>query len=219
MDEKKAPRAHVQIPARTEHIATAYICLWPIVLLSVISIFILPCLSIASLKRSFFRHCVVDDDGDRFEVRDVLIVFVASHSKKRLASGSNWAALFWKQPSRQLASLRVERSAGLCFNFIRSSIMFGVVLFLCSISSASRTVARKFSIGGLYVRAGEGVAWHSKNWQKLHWLIVFHVSILGDWSVVWGLSPPNTPRRRDWLHRVYCVLAKVASRCNNVLRP
>ena len=31
-----------------------------------------------------------------------------------------------------------------------------------------------------------GRAWHSKNWRKLHWIIVFRVSILGAWSFVWG---------------------------------
>ena len=111
---RRKPRGHMY---RFRHalniLQLLNICLWSIMLLSVIRIFTFSCLSIASLKRSFFGHYVVDDDGDGF---------VAPQSKKRLASGSNWEVLFWKQPSRQLASLRVERSAGLCFNFTRSCL-------------------------------------------------------------------------------------------------
>ena len=49
----------------------------------------------------------------------------------------------------------------------------------------------KSSIGGLCVSAGvfafeRGGAWHSKNSQKLNWFAVFHVSIWGAWSFVWG---------------------------------
>jgi len=57
--------------------------------------------------------------------------------------------------------------------------------FVCS-------VARKFSIGGLCVSAGG--TWHSKNWQKLHWFIVFHVSIWGSELCLGRLSPPKLPR-------------------------
>ena len=35
-----------------------------------------------------------------------------------------------------------------------------------------------------------GGAWHSKNWQKLNWYIVFHVSIWGAWIIVLGDKPP-----------------------------
>ena len=66
---------------------------------------------------------------------------------------------------------------------------------------------------GLCVSAGGlrlcGVAWHSKNWQKLHWFIVFHVSIWGGaWSFVWGTKPTKAPPwRRDWV----LVLGEVLS--------
>jgi len=60
-----------------------------------------------------------------------------------------------------------------------------------------RTVARKFSIGGLCFSAvGFGFvrgAWHSKNWQNLNWFVVFHFSIWGAWSFVWGAKPPKPP--------------------------
>jgi len=55
-----------------------------------------------------------------------------------------------------------------------------------------RTVARKFSIRGLCVSAGGlglcGGARHSKNWQKLNWFILFHVSIWVAWSFFWGAN-------------------------------
>ena len=47
-------------------------------------------------------------------------------------------------------------------------------------------------------------AWHSKNWQKLHLFILFHVSIWGAWSFAWGdklrKSPPVVTRQdvRHW---------------------
>ena len=46
-----------------------------------------------------------------------------------------------------------------------------------------------------------GGAWNSKNWQKLHWFIVFHVSIWGVWSFVLGPKPTKDPpwRRGVWL--------------------
>jgi len=44
------------------------------------------------------------------------------------------------------------------------------------------------------------VAWHSKNWQKLHWLTVFHISIQGSWSFVLGAKPTKAPPwRQDWI--------------------
>jgi len=43
-----------------------------------------------------------------------------------------------------------------------------------------------FNRGGFAFVRGD---WHSKNWQKLHWFIVFHVSIWGVWSFVWGAKP------------------------------
>jgi len=61
-----------------------------------------------------------------------------------------------------------------------------------------RTVARKFSIGGLSVCAG--CAWHSKNWKNSNWFTVFHVSIWGARSFVWGAKPTKVlPWRRVWI--------------------
>jgi len=41
-----------------------------------------------------------------------------------------------------------------------------------------------FQQGGFaFVR---GRAWHSKNWQKLHWFIVFHASIWGGLQLCLG---------------------------------
>ena len=59
------------------------------------------------------------------------------------------------------------------------------------------TVARKSSIGGLYVCAG-GFTFVQGGldiqiWQKFHQLIVFHISIRGDWSFVWGDKPTKAP--------------------------
>ena len=59
------------------------------------------------------------------------------------------------------------------------------------------TVSRQFSIvelcgsvgGFAFVRG----SWHSKNWQKLHWFVVFSVSIWVFWSFVWGDNPPKPP--------------------------
>ena len=48
----------------------------------------------------------------------------------------------------------------------------------------NRTVARKFSIGALWVYAGG--AWHSKNWQQLNWFVVFHASIWGGLELCLG---------------------------------
>ena len=37
-------------------------------------------------------------------------------------------------------------------------------------------------------------SWHSKIWQKIHWFIVFHSSILGVWEFVWwGINPSKPP--------------------------
>ena len=63
----------------------------------------------------------------------------------------------------------------------------------------NRTVARKFSIGGLCVSAGgfksvHGGAWYSKNGQKLNWFILFHVSIwVGLEFWLEELSPQKPP--------------------------
>ena len=51
-----------------------------------------------------------------------------------------------------------------------------------------RTVARKSSIGGLYVRAGGGL--DIQIWQKFHWLIVFHISVWGWLKLCLEESPP-----------------------------
>ena len=64
----------------------------------------------------------------------------------------------------------------------------------------TRTVARKFSIGGFAFLRGValglcGGGWYSKNWQKLNWFIVFHVSIWGGLELcLGGLSPQKHPR-------------------------
>ena len=61
------------------------------------------------------------------------------------------------------------------------------------------TVARKSSIGGLYVCAG-GFTFVQGGldiqiWQKFHQLIVFHISIWGGLELcLGGLSPPKPPR-------------------------
>jgi len=36
-------------------------------------------------------------------------------------------------------------------------------------------------------------SWHSENWQKLQWFIVFHISILGVGSFVWGVNCAKVP--------------------------
>jgi len=62
---------------------------------------------------------------------------------------------------------------------------------------ASRTVARKWSIGGLYVRAGG--AWHS---NLTNFPLIYNVSyfIWGSWSFVWRAKPTKAlPWRRDWV--------------------
>jgi len=58
-----------------------------------------------------------------------------------------------------------------------------------------------FQLGALHLCRG---AWHSKNWQKLHWFIVFHVSIWGGLGVLFGESklPP-------W--RQGCLYIKIAT--------
>ena len=48
------------------------------------------------------------------------------------------------------------------------------------------------SAGGLWVCAVG--AWHSKNWQKLNWFIVFHLSVWGGMELCLGAKPPNPPR-------------------------
>jgi len=54
------------------------------------------------------------------------------------------------------------------------------------LSSRLRTAARKLSIEGLDIL---------EIWQKLHWFIVFHISILGRaWSFVLRVKPTKAPR-------------------------
>jgi len=78
----------------------------------------------------------------------------------------------------------------------------------------TRTVARKSSIGGLYVCAGEI---DNQIWQKFHQLMVFHISILGAWSVVWGvLAHQSPPWRRDcWKHEYDFTLWRHKQRTPN----
>jgi len=92
------------------------------------------------------------------------------------------------------------------------------LLLVCDIGKATRTTLRLFkfrhqrrkwslnqnrhqklfsrglcvSAGRLWICAG---GWHSKNWQKFNSFIVFHVSVWGAWSLIWGLSPqkPHLP--------------------------
>jgi len=54
-----------------------------------------------------------------------------------------------------------------------------------------RTAAGKFSKGGDFHLCGG--AWHSKNWQKLHYSIVFYVLIWGLGALLGALSPPKPP--------------------------
>ena len=58
------------------------------------------------------------------------------------------------------------------------------------ISSSLRTIVGKFSIVALCVCA-RGVD-ISKNWQKLHWFIVFHVSIW-ELGALFGAKPTKAP--------------------------
>jgi len=39
-----------------------------------------------------------------------------------------------------------------------------------------------------------GGAWHSTNWQKLHWFIVFYISTCEAWGFVWGDKPTKAHR-------------------------
>ena len=75
--------------------------------------------------------------------------------------------------------------------------------FAIATHSATRTVARMFSIGGPDILKV----------YKTHWFLVFHVSIWGAWSYVWGLCPPKppmatelsttqVPRRNQFLKRI-----------------
>ena len=80
----------------------------------------------------------------------------------------------------------------------------------------SRTAARKSSLVGVCVCKGVDF----KKWQNLHWLIVFHISIWGAWSFVWGLSPPNHPWRWDRFSRVNsrgCQSFSVKRRCSTIV--
>jgi len=40
-----------------------------------------------------------------------------------------------------------------------------------------KRITRKSSTGRLRLCSG---VWHYRIWQKIHWFIVFHISILGD---------------------------------------
>jgi len=64
------------------------------------------------------------------------------------------------------------------FYYFRSN---GVVL--------ARTVARKFSIGGLYICSG-GL----DILRKLHRFMILHNSTWGTWSFAWSGSAPKRPR-------------------------
>ena len=81
-----------------------------------------------------------------------------------------------------------------------------------------RTVATKSSIGWLYVCAGGLERLCREAWkQKLYLFIVFHISIWGAWSFVWGSKPTKAPPwPRDWSgyyfllcpNRSVCLLIK-----------
>jgi len=50
-----------------------------------------------------------------------------------------------------------------------------VIPCLCSLPTEPSP--RRSSVGRLRLCRGD---WHLKIWQKIHWFIVFHISILGD---------------------------------------
>jgi len=75
---------------------------------------------------------------------------------------------------------------------------------LSALVALLRTVARKSFLGELYVcaarlyvRAG---GLDIRIWQKSHWFIMFHTSILGAWSFFWGDELTKLPptERLDW---------------------
>jgi len=100
-----------------------------------------------------------------------------------------------------------------CYQSIKATNSF-IVCRCCW--SLGRTASRKFSIGGVAFLRGAlhlcGGTRHSKNWLKLHWFIVFHVSIRGDWSFFGGtkLGLPYQMRRNSW--QIY------VSHCNQFVR-
>ena len=66
-----------------------------------------------------------------------------------------------------------------------------VVSFLAFVRYQQNRPRKLFNREALRLRRR---TWHSKIWQKIHWFIVFHSSILGVWKFVWwGLSPPKPP--------------------------
>ena len=70
---------------------------------------------------------------------------------------------------------------------------------LSALVALLRTVARNSSLGGLYVCAGRlyvrAGGLDIQIWQKSHWFIMFHTSILGSLELcLGGLRPPNPPR-------------------------
>jgi len=64
------------------------------------------------------------------------------------------------------------------------------VIALCWVLVQNRR-QKVFNRGALRLCRG---AWHSEIWQKLHWFEVFHISIWGAWSFVWGAKPTIDPR-------------------------
>ena len=67
-----------------------------------------------------------------------------------------------------------------------------VIPCLCSLP----TITRRSSIWRPRLCKGD---WNSKIWQKIHWFIVFHISILGDLQLFGEAKPTKPPLRQDWL--------------------
>ena len=67
----------------------------------------------------------------------------------------------------------------------------GCLTWLWMLSSMFQwMVQQDFNRGALCLCNG---AWNSENWQKLHWFIVFRISIWGAGSFVWGANCTKTP--------------------------
>ena len=85
-----------------------------------------------------------------------------------------WGTVSFKA---KLASIWIEWSS------INSPLNWLLAEWLLLMFSTQNRRQKVFDSGTLRFWWG---ARHFKNWQKLTWFIVFHVSIWGTWSFVWG---------------------------------
>ena len=112
-----------------------------------------------------------------------------------ISGGKDKKMIYWNLPadpnttSPEMKPYRVVNNAHrdwlttCCYSDVNDHVVSRHCHFYSSVDVPPKPSPESFHNRGVLRLCGG--AWHSKNWQKLNSLKVFHVSIWGDWSFVW----------------------------------